>query len=1045
NFFGTEVFTYTISDGNGGFDTATVTVTVNPQNDDPTANDDNYVVNEDSGLTNLTVLDNDNTLPETGETLTITAVGPTANGGTAVANGGTSIDYTPAADFFGTETFTYTIGDGNGGFDTATVTITVNPQNDNPTAVADAFAVNEDSLNTALNVLGNDLITPDSGETLSITAVGPTDNGGTATNTGTAVAYTPAADFFGTETFTYTISDGNGGVDTATVTVTVNPQNDDPTANDDGFTVTEDSTANNLTVLSNDTILPDVGETLTVLAVGTPDQGGAVAINAMTTVDYTPAPDFFGTETFTYTVTDGNGGLDTATVTVTVDPQNDNPTAVDDYFSFAGVITTVSLDVLLNDLIAPDTGETLSLSAVGVPDSGGAAVVNGTVIDYTPTVGFASTETFTYTVTDSNGGVDTALVVVAINDNRPNLAISSIQFDRNLVCRGEEVLVQFSISNPGNGNAGAHAIAFYDDAQAAAFLNTIGSLNIQGLPAANTFNFNVAYIPAATGVRYFKVLADANNVIAESVEADNGAFASLTVLDDPAPSGSMNINNGATYTSSPLITLNLQAQDSGSCATSVAQVRFVVNGQLTPWETYASTKQLYLAALDGEKVTIYAQFRDENNNTSNFIGQSITLDTAAPQTSVNSPSGNTTTTSFNVLWSGTDIGSGIQQYDVQVNDNGGGWVDWQSNTTATNATFSTAEIGHTYCFRSRGLDAAGNLELYPAGNGDSCVTVQEVSSGADLRIVNVEYTQAIQNDSNSVPLIAERPLLVRIEVGLGADGQPLDGVTAELHAYRNGQPLPGSPLRPLNAPITAQPNPDDTSSTDLLHFHLPTAWLVDTVQLYIELDPDNTITESDESNNRFPANDFETLTFNQTADLEIIVVPIIWEKDGQTYTVSPADIASFYDYILRTYPISDVSIRVHNAHRYEGSSIEWVPLLNEIKAIRTAELPRPAPNQKYYGLIPFPYDSYAGTAGVGYRPGKDAIGFAIGGDTQGIIAAHELAHNFGRQHVASTDANCGVPAAPDPQYPYAQGRINNTGWDFGKDAFLPESTHDFMS
>src|SRR6185436_12249209 len=138
--FGTETFTYTISDGNGGTDTATVTVTVNNVNEQPIATDDAATVAEDSTDNIINVLTND-TDPD-GDTLTITTVGTGSQGGMIeIAEGATSIRYTPAADVFGTETFTYTISDGNGGSATATVTVTITPVNDDPDAVDDTLPV----------------------------------------------------------------------------------------------------------------------------------------------------------------------------------------------------------------------------------------------------------------------------------------------------------------------------------------------------------------------------------------------------------------------------------------------------------------------------------------------------------------------------------------------------------------------------------------------------------------------------------------------------------------------------------------------------------------------------------------------------------------------------------------------------------------------------------------------------------------------------------------------------------------------------------------
>src|SRR5207344_2090516 len=119
------------------------------------------------------------------------------------------------------ETFTYTISDGNGGTAIGTVTMTVTAVNDNPTAVNDAATVVEDSSATVVAVLANDSFAPDTGETLTVTSVGPGSNGGTVTLLAGVVSYAPAANFAGPETFTYTINDGNGGTATGTVTMTV--------------------------------------------------------------------------------------------------------------------------------------------------------------------------------------------------------------------------------------------------------------------------------------------------------------------------------------------------------------------------------------------------------------------------------------------------------------------------------------------------------------------------------------------------------------------------------------------------------------------------------------------------------------------------------------------------------------------------------------------------------------------------------------------------------------------------------------------------------
>ncbi len=90
----------------------------------------------------------------------------------------------------------------------------------------------EDSGATVVNVLANDSFAPDVGETLTVTAVTQPANG-TVTLVAGVVSYTPNANYFGTDSFTYTVSDGNGGTATATVNVTVTAVNDNPTASND--------------------------------------------------------------------------------------------------------------------------------------------------------------------------------------------------------------------------------------------------------------------------------------------------------------------------------------------------------------------------------------------------------------------------------------------------------------------------------------------------------------------------------------------------------------------------------------------------------------------------------------------------------------------------------------------------------------------------------------------------------------------------------------------------------------------------------------------
>ena len=126
-----------------------------------------------------------------------------------VARADGSFLYTPDANFNGTDSFTYHANDGSADSNIATVTLTVAPVNDAPVAVDDAYSTNED---TALSVPAVGLLANDSdvdGDPILANLVsGPAHGTLTLFSDGSFV-YTPAANFNGTDTFTYRANDGS--------------------------------------------------------------------------------------------------------------------------------------------------------------------------------------------------------------------------------------------------------------------------------------------------------------------------------------------------------------------------------------------------------------------------------------------------------------------------------------------------------------------------------------------------------------------------------------------------------------------------------------------------------------------------------------------------------------------------------------------------------------------------------------------------------------------------------------------------------------------
>ncbi|QDV27493.1 Ig-like domain-containing protein [Aureliella helgolandensis] len=396
--------------------------------------DDVFNFDEDSGASTLDVLTNDSVTG--GAVLTIASVGNTSGGGTVtVASDGKTLVYTPAANFNGAETFTYTAQNQEGVQRTATVTVQVTDINDPPVALNDTFSVVRNSNQNVLEVLANDSTGVDdsNSETLTISAVSTGSAGGTIQvgPSGLTLRYTPLTGFQGSETFTYTLSDGRGGTDTGTVSVSVDLQNPPPTPVNDSFTVAEDAAQASFDVLANDSS-DDPDETLSVSAVGVSKVGSTVTVSSDgLQVLYKPGANFSGTEILTYTLRDSGGATSDGLMTFTVTPVNDAPDAVDDTLTAVSSAASSPLDVLANDL-NPDAGEVLTITAVSQPPSGKGTIAiatDGKSLVYTsPNSTFEGDFAVTYTISDGNGMTDTATVNVAVRNFLPRQFSGKVTF-----------------------------------------------------------------------------------------------------------------------------------------------------------------------------------------------------------------------------------------------------------------------------------------------------------------------------------------------------------------------------------------------------------------------------------------------------------------------------------------------------------------------------------------------------------------------------------------------------------------------------------------
>ncbi|MCL4266286.1 MAG: tandem-95 repeat protein [Anaerolineae bacterium] len=294
----------------------------------------------DTSGNNAPQASNDSYSALAGETLTVAAPGVLANDNDPDGDGlmavlltspvhgllsfnlNGSFSYTPTVGFVGTDSFTYRASDGDKLSNAAVVGIAVTDENNAPTAVPDAYELNEDEplVVPVPGILENDH-DPD-GDPLSAELVLAPLNGTLSLQVDGSFIYTPTAHFHGADSFTYRVSDGLVYSPETAVTLTINAVNDDPAATDDAYEMAQDTVLEVSApgVLVND---EDVdGDGLTAVPETLPTHGDLV-LQTDGSFTYTPHTGFVGNDSFTYQAEDGQGGSSLATVSITV-----NETAV---------------------------------------------------------------------------------------------------------------------------------------------------------------------------------------------------------------------------------------------------------------------------------------------------------------------------------------------------------------------------------------------------------------------------------------------------------------------------------------------------------------------------------------------------------------------------------------------------------------------------------------------------------------------------------------------------------------------------------------------
>ncbi len=579
-------------------------------NSPPVASNDAYSTAEDNPLTVAApgVLAND-TDPD-GNSLTVALVSGPAHG-TLTLNATGGFTYTPAANYNGSDSFTYKANDGQLDSNVATVSLTVTTVNDPPAAGNDSYTTAEDTPLTvsAPGVLGND--TDVDGDPLTAVLVSGPSHGTLTLNSTGGFTYTPAANYNGSDSFTYKANDGQADSNVATVSLTVTPVNDPPVASNDTYGARKNVTLNAAApgVLGNDTDVD--GDPLTAVLVSGPSHG-TLTLNANGSFTYTPATDYTGSDSFTYKDSDGQAFSNVATVSLTVTA----PVASNDSY---GARKNVTLTVAAPGVLGNDTdagGFSLTAALVSGPAHGTLTLNANGSFTYVPATDYTGTDSFTYQA--SGGGTTSNVATVSLNVTAP-VATNDVYGARKNVAltvaapgvlgndtdAGGFSLSAVLVSGPAHGTVTLNADGSFTYTPATDYTGS-DSFTYKDSGGGTTSNvatasFNVT-APVATNDSYGARKNIPLTVAAPGVlgnDTDAGGFSLSAALVSGPAHGTVTLNADGSFTYTPATDYtgsdSFTYRDSGGGTTSnVATVSFNVTAPVASNDVYGARKNIPL-------------------------------------------------------------------------------------------------------------------------------------------------------------------------------------------------------------------------------------------------------------------------------------------------------------------------------------------------------------------------------------------------------------------------------------------------------------------
>ena len=304
--------------------------------------------------------------------------------------------------------------------------------------------------------------------------------------------------------------------------------------------------------------------------------------------------------------------------------------------------------------------------------------------------------------------------------------------------------------------------------------------------------------------------------------------------------------------------------------------------------------------------------------------------------------------------------------------------------------------------------------------------------GLNLHILGMYITQSVQTMNGGVPLVSGRDGVLRVFAVANASNTARPSVRARF--FQNGALVATFTAAASSTSVPTAVNESTIEAS--WNIVVPGALLQPGITVLADVDPDNSVAEDIETDNLFPVSGApRALDVRFVPTLAVRFVPV-QQGNGLLGNVSDANATEFLTRTRDMHPLSAVTSTTRAPYTttlsVSSDGTNWSPLLSELRALRTTD----GASQNYYGVAKVTYSS--GVAGIGYIGAPVSMGWDYLPSASEVMA-HELGHNWGRQH-----APCGGVAGPDANYPYAGGTIGVFGFNVRLNQLLSSGTADLM-